>query len=416
VSFFKNVGVLTIGNVAAQAINFFGFIYLSRIYTPAEVGVYAVLIGASSIISVVLSCRYEMTILLPKTERSACLAIKSVLFVSFSFSVLLLFFLFLLSNFLDYLWLKNWAMVSLVSFFMAIININSYICTRGEFYKTIGAVQISRSILFFVFSILFFEFSDEINGLFFAAVFSGFIIACVLLFYQFKNIFELDGFNKKDFFKIKLWLWHYKDFLRFSTPAVFFSSAGNQMPIFMLSFFYGDHAAGYYSLLEKIVIKPIGIISGAVNKIYIRNVAAMIVNRDAVFCFSIRLIKKMAVFALVTAIGMAIMFFYRGLEFVFGIKWAGIDQYAIALIPVFMMGSLSKCIAGFAVLGKNKLGLSYQVILFISVAVSVFSSYYLGAELLHTFIALSATLTFAYSAQAVSILRIVASIDKRALR
>ncbi|MBQ0783552.1 MAG: hypothetical protein KBT66_04895, partial [Amphritea sp.] len=143
----KSVGVLTAGNVAAQAINLIGFMYLSRIYTPAEIGVYAVLIGISSIIGVVSSCRYEMTILLPKSERNAWLAVKASLLVSVFIFLIVASSLFLLSMVFSFTWLSYWLIISILSLGFSVININSFICTREELYRFLSYIQISRSLM-----------------------------------------------------------------------------------------------------------------------------------------------------------------------------------------------------------------------------------------------------------------------------
>lgn len=411
----KSVGVLTAGNIAAQAINLIGFMYLSRIYTPAEIGVYAVLIGISSIIGVVSSCRYEMTILLPKSERNAWLAVKASLLVSIFIFLIVAGSLFLLSKIFVFSWLNYWLVISILSLCFSIININSFICTREELYKFLGYIQISRSLMFVGFSVVFYELKVVTNGLFLSSLITGLVLVFFLISIQYRRLAKISSFTRMDILKIWVWLRRYKDFLNYSTPAVFFSSAVSQAPVMMLSAFYGDFAAGYYSLIEKIIIRPIGIISGAVNKVYTRNVASMIANREKIFSFSFLLIKKMTGLSIVAGCCMTLLFIYDGLELIFGNQWVDIDKYAATLVSVFVIGSLSKCVAGFAVLGKNKLGLIYQIVLFMSVISSISVSYYLGVELLYSFVALSCLLTLAYSVQIISILIIIKDIDRRSL-
>src|SRR5690554_2659536 len=85
--FTKNVLTLMTGTVIAQLIPLVVAPILSRIYTPAEFGRFALYLSIIQILGAIANGRYELAIVLPKEKREGVqltlLSISVTIFVSF---------------------------------------------------------------------------------------------------------------------------------------------------------------------------------------------------------------------------------------------------------------------------------------------------------------------------------------------
>ena len=90
--FSRNVMILMSGSILAQAIPLIVAPILTRLYTPEEFGVYALFFSIVSILTIVATARYEMAIMLPKSNRTS----MSIVYLSATISILISLFTFVL--------------------------------------------------------------------------------------------------------------------------------------------------------------------------------------------------------------------------------------------------------------------------------------------------------------------------------
>jgi O-antigen/teichoic acid export membrane protein len=403
----KGVGTLTLGNIISQGIMFLGVVFLSRLYSPENFGEYAVVFGFVTIVSAVSSLRYEMTILLPKQKRLSQLALQ----VSFCISCLINLIGLLITIVLIYygVLLFYWIVVPISAFFSSIINIGSFLQNRNLEYKRIIIIQISRAALFVGIAMLlsygnFFE-----NGLIVAMVLSLFLPASFLIALDFRkeNIFE-SMFSQR---RLVFWVKKNIKFLHFTTPAVFVSSLATQAPIFLLSTLVEPVLAGYYSMVQRVVMAPVILISSAVNKIYMQSVASRRTKKQKIYPFTKKLVTKFLFPSIFLSLIMSIVFHYKFLEMMFGNQWSGIDSLAMVMIPAFLISFIAKSISGFSVLGRNEIGLIYQIVLLVLVSSAVLLSVMISGDWKVVFASVSFALSVCYLGQLIYILKISMKID-----
>jgi len=405
---FKSIRTLTIGNVISQSIMFFGVIFLSRIYSPEEFGVYAVVFGVVTIVSAISSFRYEMTILLPKRKNILQLALRLAFLTTCAINLvgLLVVLVLIAYGFIGLYWL----VVPISGFFASVINIGSFLQNRNQDYNRIIGVQIVRTLLFVLAAILFSWVSVIENGLIAAMVFSLFFPALFLLAIDFRRSNTFKGALRKR--QLTFWAKRNNKFLYYTTPAVFVSSLASQAPVFLLSFFMGSPLAGYYSMVQRVVMAPVILISAAVKKVYMQSVTSKVASGKKIYCFTKSLIKKFVFPSALLSLLMLVGFYFEVLEKIFGEQWRGIDTLAMVMIPAFLIGFIAKSISGFAVLGRNELGLIYQVVLLVSVSLAIIFSSVLSEDEVFIFMSISLALSMCFLGQAISILRISKKIDK----
>ena len=69
--FFKNVATLISGTSIAQAFSVIIYIFLSRIYTEEDFGVFGLYMNILNITIIFSTAKYELAILLPKSEKES---------------------------------------------------------------------------------------------------------------------------------------------------------------------------------------------------------------------------------------------------------------------------------------------------------------------------------------------------------
>jgi lipopolysaccharide exporter len=407
-SLFKSISTLTIGNLVSQGIMFLGIIFLSRVYSPDEFGFFAVVFGAVNIMSVVSSFRYEMTILLPKHKKTSQLALQ----LTFLITCIVNFVgLLIVSALITYgLISLYWLVIPISALFASIINIGSFLQNRNQDYNRIIGVQIVRAFLFVFTALLFSLVSVVENGLIGAMVLSLFLPALFLLVMDFKKENLFKGFYSKR--RLIFWAKRHSKFIYYSTPAIFVSKLASQAPVFLLTIFMGSTLAGYYSMIQRIVMAPVAVVSEAINKIYMQSVAAKIASGKKIYPFTKTLVKKFILPGVFLSLLMLAFFYNEVLEKFFGEQWKGIDALAMVMTPVFLISFISKSISGFAVLGRNELGFIYQVVLLASVSLAVILSSTLSEDEVFIFMSISLALSMCLCGQAISILRTSSKIDE----
>ena len=79
--FYKIILLLGSSSFFAQLITFLGSMFLARIYSVNGFGLYALFVSIASILSVIVSGKYELAILLPKYDKDA----QQIMFLCFCF-------------------------------------------------------------------------------------------------------------------------------------------------------------------------------------------------------------------------------------------------------------------------------------------------------------------------------------------
>ncbi|MCX6256295.1 MAG: oligosaccharide flippase family protein [Bacteroidia bacterium] len=88
--FSKNVLTLLSGTAIAQAIPILISPVISRMYSPAEYGVYTAFFNILMIFGILANARYELAIVLPEKDEDAINLVAVGVFLSISLSLVLL--------------------------------------------------------------------------------------------------------------------------------------------------------------------------------------------------------------------------------------------------------------------------------------------------------------------------------------
>lgn len=71
VHYLRNIGWQSSGNISSQVINIASMPVITRLFGPAELGIFSIFMQAMAVTTIVISCRVEHVIMLPRTDRRA---------------------------------------------------------------------------------------------------------------------------------------------------------------------------------------------------------------------------------------------------------------------------------------------------------------------------------------------------------
>jgi len=374
--FAANVLKLVTGSVFAQGLGVLAAPVIARLFAPEAFGVAALFASIAGIVGVVACLRYELAIMLPKTDEEAanllCLSLFFV-FIITGISALIIFFagdiianLLNSSEFKKYLWL-----IPAAVFISGISLPLNYWNSRT---KQFGRLSIARVISSVVAQ------STKL-GAGFAGFVSGGVLIGTGILGQIVSTFILGGQICRDdrrLFKAGIrWekmiagLKRHKKFPIYNTWSALLNTASQQLPTIMLAFYFSPKIVGFYALGKTVLSMPMNMVGGAVAQVFFQKASEAHYrtgNLSKVVEEVFKRLVSLGIFPilLLTLIGEDLF------VVVFGARWAEAGVYMQILgLWIFFQFISSPISTLFAVLEKQNYGLFFNGVLFGTRAVSL---------------------------------------------
>ncbi len=264
-SFLRNVITLSAGMGLASFISFCFLFILTRLFTPEEFGKWDVFMRIIQLVAILFTLRLEMTIVLPKDQKEATKVslLSLVILFLLSFLSLIIFFLFhdyfnsLIGNPFDSWWL---ILIPLGGFFLGFYNILLNWNSRFENYKKISKSNVVHSSVSSPLSaVLYFLGLSSALGLILGQIFAR-VIAVYFLIHNFFS--EIKKIKFSEFLNSsKNLIKKYRSFPLFEIPQSLLQRFSNDIIFYFTAFAFGGATVGILSVSEKILAKPLNIIS-----------------------------------------------------------------------------------------------------------------------------------------------------------
>jgi len=377
--FFRNVVTLFSGTALAQLIPFIITPILTRIYTPSDYGVLALFVASTSLFAVVATLRYEAAILLPADDDDAlALTILCGLCV-ICIAVLLALITLLFHNILPSI-LNNPAVTTWLYFVplsVALIGCASafnYWLNRHKQYRKLA---VNRIIVAFVTAIANLAFG--LTGFGYAGLISAVIIGqlvslFMLLAWTWRDL--RGGFSQLGRAALTHAAKSYRKFPIYSLPSDVVNMLAQQLPVLMLSRFFGATVVGHFSFSQKILGLPINLLSQSISDVF-RQRASMdyvkIGNCSAIFN------KTSKVLSLVSIIPLIVIFAFAPVIFriLFGDAWVQAGEYTRYLAPLYIFRFIVRPLSYvFYIANRQDADLAGQIgLLFLTVASMIAGAY-----------------------------------------
>jgi len=392
--FTRNVLTLMTGTTIAQAIPIAISPILTRIYTPEDFGVFALYMSLLMIFGNLAAGRYEMAILLPKNNRDAKHIVVVAIILSFITSLIFFFLIVLfhkeimgvLENNNISIWLY---LLPLNIFLFSVASILYYWYNRKKEYKTLAHNQILKSSMQGIVNISVGYFSKITAGLI-SGTLLGTFISVIYLFKKVKNDFDKFIFSK---YRAILLLKKYQKFPKFLILSNFLESLSNQLPILLISSFFGITIVGFYALSQRIVKIPLMFMGSSISSVFRQKASELLVTTGSCRVLYLNTFKKLFILGTIPFI---IFYFIAPDMFrvIFGEEWKVTGEYAQLLTPLFYLEFIIYPLRIMFIVAEQQ---AYTVYIQIYAIISVFIAFAVGNYYFHSIEASLVILTILYA-------------------
>lgn len=295
-SFARDVLQLMSGTMVAQAIPILLTPLLSRCFSPADFGLYALFTSISSILVVIGTLRLEYAVMLPADEEGARKIVLTVAAFACLFCLLLFFILLAAGNRLTAASnLQSLESVLLLIpvyvFIVSLVNVFRFYRNRRRQFRCIRNVTIGESAVRGASNVLIgFTWSFP-AGLVVSQLIASFFSLVVLAGREWRTLMhQAKHLRGKDFLTI---FKRYKRHLLFLMPGGILNLYSVQIPLYFIAYFYSADMVGQYSIGLRVVGLPMLFLSSAVVESFRQRAMDVYQQTGELRTFFVRYIKRM---------------------------------------------------------------------------------------------------------------------------
>ncbi|MCT7597600.1 lipopolysaccharide biosynthesis protein [Aliarcobacter butzleri] len=371
---------LMTGTTMAQAIPIAISPILTRIYTPEDFGIFAIYLAITSIIAVIATGRYEMAIMLPKEEKDVKSILKLIIIllsiITFATFLIVLIFNDEITNLFENKEISNWLYFLPVSVFLVgIYQVYNYLLIREKNFKRLSTNKIIVSTTNASTQLGYGFIASNGFGLLFGNIFS-YIIS---IYFIIKSKVVNRYFNFRSI-SIKEVAREYQNFPKYDVPSVLVNVVANQLPIFALGKYFGLGIVGFYSLMYKVLMMPINLLSGTILDVFKQRATEDYNKYGNCKDIYTKTFKSLLLLGIVpfTILGIWAPEIFA---FVFGEKWKIAGDFAQIVTPMlFLKFIINPLSYTFYVTGQQKIDLYGQILLLIITIIAIYLGLQLNSE------------------------------------
>jgi len=341
--FIKNVLILTSGTIAAQLVTMLFSPIITRLYGPTAYGVMGSFQAVTAILIPIAAFSFPLAIVLPKKINEAKgvvkLSIISTLILSTTLLILLLIFdnwiieVFQLHNIGSYLYY-----IPFVTIFAGLVQTMQQWLIRKEKFDISAKANFLQTLITNSgkTGIGFFYPSSGIL-IFFTAIAQG-LRATLMIILSKKDILIS---SLKSNISLRYTFNKYKDFAYYKSPELLVNGTSGNLPILMLSSFFGPAAAGFYSIGRTVLSMPALLIGKSIGDVFYPRIAQAVNNKEKI---TQMILKATILLGLIGIIpyGLIILFGPELFSLVFGESWSRAGEYAQWLTLWNFFGFINK--------------------------------------------------------------------------
>jgi len=268
-SFVKNMLVIMTGSAIAQVISFALTPIISRLFSPAEFGVFGSFDAILGIISAAATLEYSQAIMLPKEKENAINLLAFAFVCTFSMGSLCLLFCIFAPITVNSI-LKTdgvWPLALLV--LATLVTGANQSCqawaVRAKAFKRTSASQVIRSLSSNGLKIGFGYLKGGAPGLILSNVIANILASINLVRVLLPDLAELRGHIRWSL--MKRLAREFRDFPMYSATQGVINALSSGLPVLLLTRFYGIAVAGAYAFGVSVLLVPMGFLLTALRQV-----------------------------------------------------------------------------------------------------------------------------------------------------
>jgi len=352
--FLKSVSVLMTGTIIAQGIGYALAPLISRLFTPNDVGDFAIFSRLTVLLTTIATARYEYSIPIAKNDDHSFHLFRlslRIAFVSSAISVLLFFFYFLLYD-------KNsdnliWGLfVVLTAFTLVFFNIGTNWSIRNKQFTKISISKMTSSFGTNVSRVIFGFLNLGKWGLIFSFLIGSALSSLHFVADYIKN--KNNGRHQLSRKKMRILSRIYKDFPIANLPHALTDSLRDLLVAYMLTELYSKAVCGSFDHSFRMLRLPIMLFGVSMGQVFFNKISESIHTNKPI----LPQVQKMLL--MLTGIGIIpfmIVFFIGGniFAFVFGHEWYQAGKLSEIMAPWLFLNFITSPLSTLPlVLNKQK--------------------------------------------------------------
>jgi lipopolysaccharide exporter len=395
-------GVMTLltGNIIAQAAPLIATPILTRLYSPAEFGIFSLFAAVVAIIGVAATARFELAIMLPEDDHDAV----NIIFLSLSIAIALslitlipiIFFNHQIANVFHHPELAPYLFwIPPAIFLTGCFQVFTYWTSRKRKYKLLSAGNVTQGVSYCSSAVALGFASFGAEGLIFSSVLSQFLSSAAIgipSYFEIKS--SLKEINQS---RIKKNYSQHKNFALYNTPHALLDSFQNNGIIFIITYYFSSAIIGLYAFTFRVLKAPVNLFGSAMYQVFYQRVTKEFHSGENLQKLITDMYKRLAL------IGFPFfftLFFFTPQIFsmVFGSKWYDAGVIGQILIPWIFLNFLASPVSCITlVVGKQKAAFLITIVDFSLRLIALFvGGYFHNYKLAFILLSLSCSLIQIY--------------------
>ena len=344
--YMKNVFTLMAGTLIGQALVFVLAPFITRLFTPEDFTLLEQYTMIITVLSVVVTGKYEFAIMHPKEQNDARHIAGLALKVAFYSCVVLAILILFLAKDISY-WLMNesiaiylWT-IPIVLFFTAVFNVFNYWFSRLKQYKIAANSKVLSAVSSEPIKIATGFGGWGPSGLIFSTVI-GSIAAGTYAFWKFLKS-EPEGLKNLSAERMKALAVLHKDYPMFSIWGSILNRLAQWAHIGIFTLYYGLVAVGFMALCRRIFMAPLNVVSNSYSQVFFQRISEIEDPKELRALY-----YKVLIRFLIAAAGMIFivqMLPANTMGFIFGEAWGNSFMYLKYLIFWFALNFVTSSLA-----------------------------------------------------------------------
>ena len=399
--YIRNVFTLMAGTVIGQALVFILAPFITRLFTPEDFTLLEQYTMIVTVLSVVVTGKYEFAIMHPKDHNDARHIAGLALKVAFYSCVVLSFFFLFLAKEVSY-WLMNepiriylWT-IPIVLFFTAVFNVFNYWFSRLKQYKVAANSKVLSAVSSEPIKIATGYGAWGPSGLVFSTVI-GSIAAGVYAFWKFLKS-EPEGLKNLSNERMKALAVLHKDYPMFSIWGSVLNRLAQWAHVGIFTLYYGLVAVGFMALCRRIFMAPLNVVSNSYSQVFFQRISEIEDPKE------LRALYYKVLFRfLLAAAGMVFlvqMLPANTMGFIFGAAWGSSFLYLKYLIYWFALNFVTSSLAFITYrINMQRVGLFLDALHFVLAIAAVYLAHHWGMNELEAtkFLVISKVIYFSFN-------------------
>lgn len=374
----KNSATLLSANAISQGIAFAVLPVIARLYSPDELGILALFLGIEGLLSVIANGKYDSAIVLSKSKSMAANTFNLCFLINAVFSLLILIVLLLGSHqilsILHYESLEG--VIYYLPFFVFIVafaqasifwfNYNKRFALTARYTLWQGLInnglKVGSGFL-----------KAGLMGLVWANLSSHFI-SILSCFTRKETWNQLFHFNKKE---ILVAASEHRKFPLYTLPHTFINMVSGNLPILLLSGYFGMAEIGFFNMGITIGFRPINLLSSSLDQVISQSMAERVNKQEPIWNSLYQSVRKLFIFALPAFIVLFFLVPYI-VKFFLGEQWDQSALYIQIMIPWFLFALFAASLSSVpSIFGKQRIALIIEIIYIVARLISLIIGIYI---------------------------------------